>query len=104
MAWSLRDIPDLSGKVFVRDRITLADHAATLLLRDEFVRLMQALLGRLKQFDTPARQLDFMRSLSGEIADERFAPGNVTLIPISVLHALHNGGGSVDAPRRLCNG
>jgi hypothetical protein len=38
------------------------------------------------------------------LADERFAPGEVTLIPITTLRALHASGGSVESPRKLCHG
>lgn len=37
------------------------------------------------------------------LADERFAPGNVTLIPMTALRAAHAGGGSVESPRKLCH-
>jgi hypothetical protein len=36
------------------------------------------------------------------LADERFAPGNVILVPATALHALHAAGGSVESPRDLC--
>ena len=37
------------------------------------------------------------------LPDERFTPGNVTLIPMSALRALHAAGGSVESPRKPCH-
>ena len=36
------------------------------------------------------------------LADERFAPGNVILVPATALNALHAAGGSVESPKDLC--
>jgi hypothetical protein len=36
------------------------------------------------------------------LADERFAPGNVILVPVTALNALHEAGGSVVSPKDLC--
>ena len=37
------------------------------------------------------------------LADERFAPGNVILVPITALNKLHAAGGSVESPKDLCD-
>jgi hypothetical protein len=38
------------------------------------------------------------------LPEERFTPGDVTLVPIATLRALHASGGSVESPRKLCHG
>lgn len=67
------------GDAVVRDKITLGDHAATILLRDEFVGAMEALVAGLESYKTREQKLEFMRSWSDKIADERFAPRNLVV-------------------------
>lgn len=38
------------------------------------------------------------------LPDERFTPGNVTLVPMNVLRTMHAAGGTVESPKKLCHG
>jgi len=60
----LYNAPLSKGDIVVSNKITVGNHAAMLLMRDHFIRLMSELADSLDAVKTPSEQLDFMKALA----------------------------------------
>jgi hypothetical protein len=74
------------GDIVVKNRIRLGNHAAMLLLRDQFLILMRGLQPGLALLDTEEKQIAYMRAQTPYMADPKFAMGAISLVGPIVRH------------------
>lgn len=78
--YGFSDAEMAQGDIVARNKITLGNHAATLLLRDEFVAQMQPLVDELNAISSEDDQVAYMDAMRSEIAKENSPIGSLEVL------------------------